>query len=281
MAEIVLTLAVPHTPLLWRALQAPLPADLAGVAANFSRFRSLLAAVRPDVLILVGSDHLRSIMTMNMPAFLIGKATEMRGTLPSEQRAFGLPAAIVPGHRDLAAHLLGGHQLPAGFDFSFSDEPWLDHSFMIPLLYLRPELDIPIVPIHTNTNAPPIPLATRFRALGSYLRGAVATWPGPERVVVIGTGHLSFELGGPRQFSGISLDPEFDEIVLDCLKQGDGGRLVEAATYERMLTAGNLTFQFLNFVTCLAASGEVGATIVEAIPSRFGNEPFIAWSAGR
>jgi len=280
-AEIVLTLGVPHTPLLWKALQEPVPSDLAGVAANFSRFRSLLAAERPDVLVVVGSDHLRSIMTSNMPAFLIGKATEMRGTLPSEQRAFGLPASIVPGHRDLAAHLLGGHQLPASFDFSFSDEPWLDHSFMIPLLYLTPELDIPIVPIHTNTNAPPIPLATRFRALGSYLREAIAAWPGPERVAVIGTGHLSFELGGPRQFSGRSLDPDFDELVLDCLEQGDGGRLVEVATYERMLAAGNLTFQFLNFITCLSASGETAAASVEAIPSRFGNEPFIAWSGGR
>jgi hypothetical protein len=281
MAEIVLTLGVPHTPLLWRALQDPVAADLAGVAANFSRFRSLLAAHRPDVLVVVGSDHLRSIVTSNMPAFLIGKATEMRGTLPSEQRAFGLPAAVVPGHRDLAAHLLGGRQLPAGFDFSFSDEPWLDHSFMVPLLYLTPELDIPIVPIHTNTNAPPIPLATRFRALGSYLREAIAAWPESERVAVIGSGHLSFELGGPRQFTNMSLDLEFDELALDCCQQGDAGRLVELATYERMLTAGNLTFQFLNFITCLAASGETSATTVEATPSRLGNEPFIAWGGGQ
>jgi protocatechuate 4,5-dioxygenase beta chain len=277
MAEIVLTLAVPHTPLLWRALREPVPSDLTGVAASFARFRALLAAERPDVLVVVGSDHLRSIMTSNMPAFLIGKADEIRGTLPSEQRAFGLPASIVPGHRDLAAHLLGGRQLPSGFDFSFSDEPWLDHSFMMPLLYLTPELDIPVVPIHTNTNAPPIPLASRFRALGGYLREAIATWPGPERVAVVGTGHLSFELGGPRQFSKTSLDPEFDQVVLNCLKQGDGSRLVEAATYDRMLAAGNLTFQCLNFITCLAASGETAATIAEAIPSRFGNEPFMAW----
>jgi hypothetical protein len=56
---------------------------------------------------------------------------------------------------------------------------------------------------------------------------------------------------------------------------------VEVATYERMLAAGNLTFQFLNFITCLSASGETAAASVEAIPSRFGNEPFIAWSGGR
>ena len=241
----------------------------------------MLKGARPDVLVVVGSDHLRSIMTSNMPAFLIGKATEIRGTLPSEKRAFGLPASIVPGHRDLAGHLLGGSQLPPGFDFSFSDEPWLDHSFMIPLLLLTPKLDIPIVPIHTNTNAPPIPRALRFRALGTYLREAIAAWPGNERVALIGTGHLSFELGGPRQFSGMSLDPEFDDFVLDCFASGDADRLVAFATYERMLSAGNLTFQFLNFITCLSASGDARAPIAEATPSRFGSEPFLAWGGDR
>ena len=278
MAEIVLTLGVPHTPLLWRAMRPPIPSDLAGVAEDFARTRELLRGSRPDVLVMIGSDHLRSILTSNMPAFLVGKAEQMRGTLPSEERAFGLPRSVVPGHRDLASYLLGGRQLPPGFDFSFSDEPWLDHSFMIPLLFLTPELDIPVVPIHTNTNAPPIPRAERFRALGSYLGDAIAAWPGAHRVAVIGTGHLAFELGGPRQFLEASPDAEFDEAVLDCFIRGDAVRLVEVATYDRMLAAGNLTFQFLNFITCLSAAGEIPASSVQASPSRSGREPFLVWT---
>ena len=278
MAEIVLILGVPHTPLLWREIRPPVAPDLAGVAENFSRARDLLSASRPDLLVMVGSDHLRSIVTSNMPAFLIGKAEQIRGTLPSEERAFGLPRSTVRGHRGFASHLLGGRQLPLGFDFSFSDEPWLDHSFMIPLLFLTPDLDIPVVPVHTNTNAPPIPRAERFRALGSYLRDATASWPGPDRVAVIGTGHLAFELGGPRQFLGSSPDPGFDDAVLECFIRGDAERLVGVATYDRMLAAGNLTFQFLNFITCLAAAGDVPASSVESSLSRSGREAFLAWT---
>jgi protocatechuate 4,5-dioxygenase beta chain len=259
-------------------MQDSVPGDLAGVATNFGRLRALLAYARPDVLVVIGSDHLRQFVTSNMPAFLIGKAESMRGTLPSEQRAFGLPFSRVSGHRELAELLLGLHQLPSGFDFAFSDEPWLDHAFMVPLLYLTPDLYVPIVPIFTNCNAPPIPTAGRFIALGHHIRQVVGGWAGPSRVAVVGTGHLAFELGGPRQFLGKSPDPVFDDMALKALRSGDTGALIELCGYDRMLSAGNLTFQFLNFLTCLAAANERPATIVEATESRFGTEPFFAWT---
>ena len=38
----------------------------------------------------------------------------------------------------------------------------------------------------------------------------VESWPSDLRVAIIGTGHLSLELGGPRQFGPHGPDPEFD-----------------------------------------------------------------------
>ncbi len=279
MAEIVLTAGVPHTPLLWRLLREPIPDDLVSVASNYDRFRELLATARPDVIVLVASDHFRQLATSNMPAFMIGKAEEMRGTHPNEERAFGLPFVTVPGDPEVARVVLGHHQLPAGFDFAFSDEPWLDHAFMVPLLYLTPQLDVPVVPVYTNTNAPPIPSARRFVELGTYLRTSLLQSSLRRRVAIIGTGHLAFELGGPRQFLGTSPDPEFDGLACEWMAEGRGEEAVEACSFERLVGAGNLTFQFLNFLTCLAAAGGRPATIAEATPCRFGNEPFFAWEA--
>jgi hypothetical protein len=247
------------------------------VAEGFERFRALLDQAHPDLLVVVGSDHLRAIVTANMPAFLIGKADLIRGTLPSEERSFSLPATFLPGHSQFARGLLGGNQLPEEFDFSYSDEPWLDHSFMVPLLFLRPDLDLPVVPVHTNTSAPPIPRPERFLALGRYLRRFVQGWPGPERVALICSGHMAFELGGPRQFQNRSIDPAFDHTAQTCLEEGNTEALLELVTYHRMLQAGNLSFQFLNFLVGMAAFDEQPAAEARTVECRFGNEPFFAW----
>lgn len=281
MAEIVLTLGVPHTPLLWNLTKPPVPDDLAGVVAEYARFRTMLAEARPDAIVLVASDHFRQLMTANMPAFLIGKAPEMRGTHPNEEREFGIPPVTVPGDPELARLVLGHHELPAGFDFSFSDEPWLDHAFVVPLLYLTPDLDVPVVPVYTNCNAPPLPSARRFADLGGYLRTTINDAALDRRVAVIASGHLAFELGGPRQFLGESPDGEFDEHAVSWMANGDLDGAVAGSGFDRLNGAGNLTFQFLNFITALGAAGAHPATRATGIACRFGNEPFFAWEQDR
>ena len=276
MAEIVGVLGVTHNPLMWATLQVSTPDDLLEVKANFDRLRDHVAGLRPDVIVLVASDHFHMLMMDNMPAFMIGKAPEMRAGHPNEKRVFGLGPATVAGDPGLAAHLLGGRDLATGFDFAFSDEPWLDHSFLVPLLLLTPDLGIPVVPVFTNCNAPPIPTAARFAALGSYLGGAIRAYPQERRVLVVGSGHLAHELGGPRQFLGESPDPEFDQRAVSWMADGDLDSAVAAASFQRLMDAGNESFQFLNFVTCLALAGK-GATLAEGTPTRFGNLPFFSW----
>lgn len=277
MGEVAVALAVPHTPLLWRLLAGGAPDDLERVAAGFSRFRGLLEEARPDAVVVVASDHFRQLTTSLMPAFMVGKAPAMRGTHPNEERAFGLPAVSLPGHPELASAILGRHVLAGSFDFAFSDEPWLDHGFVVPLLYLLPGLDLPVVPIHTNANAPPIPPAGRFHDLGRHLAEVIARRP--ERVALVASCHLAYEIGGPRQFTGASTDPEFDAAVVRLAAAGDSAGLIDLCSYDRMLAAGNVTFQVLNLLACLGATGDRPAAVAEAVGCRFGREPFFAWTA--
>lgn len=277
MAELVATLGVPHTPLLWEMLRGDVPEDLADVARHFERFRRLLDESRPDVLVMIASDHFRQLLPSNMPAFMIGKAGSVRCTHPNEERMFGLPGFELDGDVELSRRLLGGRELPDGFDFAFSDEPWLDHAFTVPLLYLRPDLDLPVVPVFTNANAPPIPSARRFAEVGGYIRRSILEWDDDRRVAVVGSGHLAVELGGPRQFGGASPDPEFDRTAVSWLAGGDMDAAVEGATFDRMFRAGNLTFQFLNLVSCLAVAGGRPPAVAAGVECRFGAEPFFAW----
>jgi aromatic ring-opening dioxygenase catalytic subunit (LigB family) len=275
MAEIVLTLAVPHTPLLWR-LTGRGEADIDAVVERFARCRDDLDAARPDVVVLVGSDHFHQFAYDVMPAFLVGSSLAWSGTFPNEVRSFGLPPIEIAGSPDLSKALLGHHEMTAPIDFAFSNHMRLDHAFVVPLLYLLPDLDVPVVPVHTNTNAPPLPAFGRFVSLGHHIRSAAEAAIGDARVAVVTTGHLAAELGGPRHFSGGSPSPEFDRRALEALVGGRVGQLEELARFETMLAAGNVTFQFLNYVTALAVGGRAPDRL-EGVECRFGTELFGVW----
>ena len=277
MAELVAVLGVQHNPLLWRTMRDPVPEDLARTHENFATFRAALSAAQPDVLVVLGSDHARKFTFDNSPAFCIGKSDHYVCTYENEIRTFGLDAWEVPGDRDLAGHLLGGSELAGGFDFAMSNEWLLDHSFSIPLVYMT-DLDVPIVPIHTNANIPPVPPAQRFAELGEYLRNAIDSYTSPKRVALVASGHLATEVGGPRHFlGGESPDAEFDQRAVEWMRSGDLAGAVAGCTFERVLAAGNVTGQYLNFIAALAAAGGRSAVFAEGTSSRFAAGPFFMW----
>lgn len=280
MAELVAVLGVQHNPLLWRTMRDPTPEDLERTSENFAAFRRALADARPDALVVLGSDHLRMFKHQNSPAFCIGKAPHYVCTYENEARTFDLDAWEVPGDTELAGWLLGGMELAGGFDFAMSNEWLLDHSYSIPLVYLT-DLDIPVVPIHANANIPPVPPARRFAELGAYLAEAIGAAPFDKRVAVIASGHLATEIGGPRQFlGGDPLDEEFDRQAVAWMRDGDLEGAVAGCSFERLLAAGNVTSQYLLFITALAAAGSRPASFAEGTPSRYAPGPFFLWDTG-
>lgn len=278
MSDLVAVLGVPHNPLLRRAMQAGIDDDLRATHENFQDFRGRLEDARPDVLIMVGSDHFRKFFYDNSPAFMIGKAPRFQGTHPNEIRTFGLDPMEVPGDVEMATSLLGTTFLNSdSIDFGFSNEWLIDHGWTVPLWFLRPQYDIPIVPIHSNTNMPPLPGPRRFAALGQYLREAIATDGSDKRVAIIATGHLATDIGGPRQFlGGDSPDPEFDADAVAWMASGDIEVAIEGCQFDRLASAGNVTLQFLNLLVGLAAADRV-PDFAEGTASRFAVGPFFYW----
>ena len=157
---------------------------------------------------MVGSDHFHQLWLDNMPQFLVGKAPFFDANFYNEEREFGLPRMTLPGQEDLASHILR-NGLDRNFDLAFSNELRIDHSITCPIITLRPQADLPIVPIYTNIFARRSQ-PRRFVELGRTIRELVESWPSDLRVAIIGTGHLSLELGGPRQFGPHGPDPDFD-----------------------------------------------------------------------
>jgi protocatechuate 4,5-dioxygenase beta chain len=254
MAKLVEIIGITHNPILGRMLANPGDDPvISEIQADYELMRRRLAEAKPDVLVTIASDHLNQWFMDNMPAFLVGKAPVAKGPFPYEQKVFGLPSYEAPVHTELARYFVaeGFHR---GVDFAFSDEFTIDHAFTVPLSFVRPEADLPIVPVWTNVMAAPMPPAARFFTVGEALRALIEASPLDLRVAVVASGHLSIEIGGPKLVVG-SPDELFDRRMMELITAGKAKEVVHDATPARMTQAGNMTPGFLNYVMLLGLAG--------------------------
>jgi protocatechuate 4,5-dioxygenase beta chain len=80
------------------------------------------------------------------------------------------------------------------------------------------------------------------------IRELIDAWPSTLRVAVIGTGHLSLELGGPRQFGPHGPDPEFDAKAVEWIANGDIDGCLANVTLDSLHAPGNATHGFMDFM---------------------------------
>src|SRR6201994_3675363 len=124
MATVAAVIASTHHPFYLRASTSagadrpPFPDE--GVP-KIEAFRAPLTRARPDVLVMVGSDHFHQLWLDNMPQFLVGKAPFYDANYYNEEREFGLPKLLLTGDEELSAYLLR-QGMDAGFDLAFSNE---------------------------------------------------------------------------------------------------------------------------------------------------------------
>ena len=277
MAELVEIIGISHSPNFPGQIAEPNPEPaIVEAAHDYEQMRKRMAASRPDVLIVIASDHLNQFFMDNMPAFLIGKAPRAEGPFPHEMRAFGIASYRAQVEIDVAKSMLQAAP-KMGVDFSFSDEFRIDHAFTVPLNFIRPEMDLPIVPIFTNVMAPPVPPAQRFFAVGKAIRKIIAALPSNKRVGVLSSGHLAIEIGGPKEGRSSS-DPEFDRRMMNWVGQGDVENVIKEATWENMMASGNVTPGFLNFVLLMGlADGKAPSVSGVRFPKSKGSVPYMAW----
>jgi len=280
MAKIAAVIASTHHPFYYRASTstgADRPPFADEWVAKIQAFRQTLTRANPDVLVMVGSDHFHQLWLDNMPQFLVGKAPCYDANYYNEEREFSLPRMFLQGDEELSAYLLR-QGLDEGFDLAFSNELRVDHSITCPLITLRPEADLPIVPVYTNIFAPPLPQPRRFVELGKAIRRLVEAWPSDKRVAIIGTGHLSLELGGPRQFGPHGPDPEFDRKAVNWIASGDLDSALADVSLDSLWLPGNATHGFMDFMLMMGVAGEnVKADYTDSLDLFHTMEAYFTW----
>lgn len=279
MARLTAVLATTHHPFYLKATTAP-PEQRMPQAdewkSKVEAYRETLTAAKPDILVMVGSDHFHQFFYDNYPTFLIGKQAKYDATFYNEEREFGIPKYVLDGDEDLSGFMLQG-LLDRGFDFSVSHELKIDHSIICPIITTRPDADLPVVPIYTNIFAPPLPSPKRFWELGRAIREIIDAYPTDKNIAAVGSGHLSLELGGPRQFHETGPDPEFDLQAIKWLSEGDIDSILENVTMESMSKAGNATHGFLDLILMMGIAGPEKAAYVDNLDLFHTMEMYMTW----
>ncbi|MCS6925958.1 MAG: 2,3-dihydroxyphenylpropionate 1,2-dioxygenase [Candidatus Binatia bacterium] len=220
MADVVLGIAASHAPNLAN------PALMRGVKEEqyervkigFAQARTLLEQARPDAIVIFSTDHFDRCFYDNLPPFLVGVGETATGPVNEWLK---IPKVTLRVAGDLGRFLVT-EGLENGVDFALSEELPLDHAEVVPLSYLTPAWDIPIVPIVVNAFAPPMPSLRRCLQVGAFVGEAVARWPQLKRVAVVGTGGLSHWVGLPETGK---VNAAFDRWFLDCLVEGKGAEV--------------------------------------------------------
>ena len=279
MAQIVSIIGITHNPFMPRLFKQPQqPPGAAKVKERIAMMRQKLAEAKPDVLIAIGNDHLHQFFMDNMPAFMIGKMDQYDGTFYDEEREFDLPTCKLPGDPETSDAIMEG-AFDRGVDFAYSNELTIDHSIIVPMLFVRPEMDIPIVPILTNCIAPPMPRPKRFYEVGKAIRAAVDDLSTNKRIGVLVSGHLSLEIGGPKQFERHLTDANFDAAAVGWIVNGDIQGAAAGCTPEKIMKAGNMTTGYLNFLMMMGVANSAKPSYAEGLDAGFPAIPFFSWDS--
>src|SRR5262249_62128979 len=90
----------------------------------------------------------------------------------------------IPTATDLAAHIRKA-SIAAGFDAALTQHFSVDHSIAVPLHFLTPEMNVPVIPFFISGHVPPLPSAQRCYALGQAVCPAIAAWREPLRAAAM------------------------------------------------------------------------------------------------
>ena len=245
--------AVSHAPGMTAWAEAAPPPQRECIHNGFERLKGELAASGTEVLILLTSEHWANFFLDHIGAFCIGRAASYRGPIEPWLK---VDKAEIKGDPELATALLET-SYEEGVEPSFAYELEFDHGTMVPLHFLMPGMELPVVPVFFNTLAKPQPTARRCLELGRLI-GDIAK-NSPRRIGLIATGGLSHDPG--ERHHGV-IDIEFDRQFMAAMAAGEVKRL---ARYSRadFAAAGAGAFELLSWIALAGAlDGRKGEIVV-------------------
>ena len=218
MGKIVAAMGTVHAPQLFTY---PPTEDHKQLDADIAAMRELgksLDETKPDLVIVIGSDHLETFFLSSAPTFAIVGGKHSRAEFA--RRHYSLP--IHP----LAEELLNS-LVENGFDMTYSQDAVLGHAFAAVYEWVIEGRTIPVVPLFVNTYLPPLPTAQRCALLGQAIRKVIDT--SDLNVAIVASGGLS-HYPGTWKYPQPAYD--FDWWVIAQMERGNFEPLIRLTNHQ-------------------------------------------------
>jgi 2,3-dihydroxyphenylpropionate 1,2-dioxygenase len=229
------------------------PALRDGLYAALGRMRGAIEASRPDALLVVAAEHFANFFMNNMPAFAIGMAEHYEGPIEDE-KWLGISRRRIPGNRGLSARLIS--RVMHEVDVAYAEEWMFDHGIMVPLHFLTPRYELPVIPANINCQGPPLTPLHRAHAFGRALRHACDAVP--ERIALVGTGGISHWPATPN--SG-KINEAWDREFLERWTANRRDALLSYTDAETYRDGGQGGFEIRTFIAVAGAAEEATGEI--------------------
>ena len=214
--------------------------------AKLGEMRERLEAARPDALIVIAAEHFANFFMNNMPAYCMGMGKSYEGPIEDEQW-LGIKRTQVPGNPDLSRRIIAS--MMSDIDLAYAEEWKFDHGIMVPLHFLTPRYDLPVIPVNVNCQGPPLTPLPRAYEFGRVLRRAVDAQP--ERIAIVGTGGISHWPATPN--SGV-INEAWDRDFLERFVANDRERLLAYNDADTFRQAGQGGFEIRTFIAVAGAT---------------------------
>jgi 2,3-dihydroxyphenylpropionate 1,2-dioxygenase len=218
--------------------------------AALEKQRRDIEAAGTEALIVIAAEHFANFFMNNMPAFCIGIGNRYEGPI-EDPEWLGIEKHSIPGAADVALRIT--REVMQTVDTAYAEEWKFDHGISVPLHFLTPNYDLPIIPVNINCQGPPLCPLHRAWAFGEALRRACDAVP--EKIALVGTGGISHWPATPD--SGKINEP-WDRDFLDRLMRNDRSALLAYTDAETYRDAGQGGFEIRTFMAAAAAAGGPG-----------------------
>ncbi len=221
--------------------------------ASLDKMRQDIEDSGAEALMMVAAEHFANFFMNNMPAYCIGMADQYEGPI-EDPEWLKIARTNVPGNSDLSKRVIT--EIMQTVDTAFSEEWKFDHGISVPLNFLTPRYDLPVIPANINCQGPPLTPLGRAWEFGKAIRRACDAVP--EKIALVGTGGISHWPATPD--SG-KINLEWDAEFMRHFTNNDKHSMLGYSDEDIYRDGGQGGYEIRTFIATAAAANGAKADV--------------------